>query len=95
MLDEVALQWSARAIAKYFESAHFYPYAPVKRQMWNLWRQVNRRRQLARMDLVPKDCVMEWWLPNGCRRIRPKPFIAAGDRTEGLSQQLLALENAA
>ena len=35
----------------------FEPYAPVRGQMHNILREVNRRRKLARYDLVPASAI--------------------------------------
>jgi hypothetical protein len=50
-----------------------YPsYAPIRRQAWNLWRQVNRLRKAAGETLIDKGCIR-------IKRMIVKPF---GDRVE-------------
>jgi len=40
----------------------FEPYAPVRRQLFNILRAVNRRRRVAGMDVVPRNAVrMHRW----------------------------------
>lgn len=40
-----------------FHQLPFEPYAPVRRQMLNILREVNRRRKQARMERVPVECL--------------------------------------
>lgn len=44
----------------------YVPYAPVRRQLWNIWREVNRVRAAAGLDLVSQEC-----LPLRRRIVRP------------------------
>jgi hypothetical protein len=52
-----ALQQSAEALAATFYSVPFEPYAPVRRQLLNLLRAVNRVRKRAGLSRVPSSCL--------------------------------------
>lgn len=51
-----------------FYAFPFEPWAPIRRQVFNIWREVNRVRKAAGFDLVPKEAV---WL----KRRPVKPFV--------------------
>jgi hypothetical protein len=51
-----------------------YPsYAPVRRQAFNIWRQVNRARKVAGKPLIDKDCIR-------IKRLIVKPFGGKDDK---------------
>ncbi len=58
---------SAKKLAAEFYQIPFEPYAPVRRQILLIWREVNRKRKKARYELLPKEV-----LP--LRRRVVKPF---------------------
>jgi hypothetical protein len=59
-IDEMALA---------FRTLPYEPYAPVRRQLLNLWRQVNVARKTAAMQPLPIDCLR-------LRRHILKPFLS-------------------
>jgi hypothetical protein len=54
---ELATQRSADQLALAFYQLPFEPYAPVRRQLLNIWRDVNRARRLAGFPLLPVEVV--------------------------------------
>lgn len=52
-LVEEAVRRSSDSIAAAFRSLPFEPYAPVRRQLLNLLRAVNKARRTVRLDAVP------------------------------------------
>jgi hypothetical protein len=52
-----AVHRPAEAIERDFRSLRFEPYAPVRRQLFNLLRAVNRARKVAGLELVPNTCL--------------------------------------
>jgi len=40
-----------------FAVPRFVPYAPVRRQLWNVWREVNRARTAAGLDPLREECL--------------------------------------
>lgn len=56
-LTGLATKRSADALAASFARVSFEPYAPVRRQLLNIWRAVNRRRKVAAMEPVPVSCI--------------------------------------
>ncbi|MDX2116830.1 MAG: hypothetical protein SFY96_01465 [Planctomycetota bacterium] len=40
-----------------FAMPRFVPYAPVRRQLWNVWREVNRARTAAGLDPLREECL--------------------------------------
>ena len=69
-LVDLAAHRSAQQLALEFYRLPFEPYAPIRRQMLNILRAVNRRRQLAGYSLLPAEV-----LP--LRRRIVKPFESA------------------
>ena len=65
--QEIALRRSVEALAMEFYRLPFEPYAPVRRQMLQLWKDVNARRKTAVLPLLPIEV-----LP--LRRRVMKPF---------------------
>ncbi|MBU0717022.1 MAG: hypothetical protein KJ749_02135 [Planctomycetes bacterium] len=55
-----------------FGLVDFEPYAPVRRQLLNLLRAVNRARKEAGLEPVPMSCLR-------LKRRIYRPFDAAGD----------------
>ncbi len=66
-LAEKAVHRSAEQLCAEFLSYPYEPYAPVRRQLLNLWRMVNRRRGEAGLPKVPVQCIR-------MRRRIVKPF---------------------
>jgi len=56
LLDK-ATHWSAERLSAEFYMLSFEPYAPVRRQLLNLLRAVNRERKVAGFELVPDSCL--------------------------------------
>lgn len=56
-LVERAAQRRADWLLAAFRSVPFEPYAPVRRQLLNIWRAVNRRRREAGFESVPIEAV--------------------------------------
>ena len=54
---EVATRRSVRRLVGEFWRLPFEPYAPVKRQLFELLRAVNRARKTAGYELVPSSCI--------------------------------------
>jgi hypothetical protein len=52
-LLDLAVHRSAEALALEFYHLPFEPYAPIRRQMLNIWRAVNRKRKAAGYSLLP------------------------------------------
>ena len=50
---EICLHRSVERLILEFKSISFEPYAPVRRQMFNILRAVNRERHLAGFEAVP------------------------------------------
>ncbi len=74
MLD-AAVRQAAEVLWDSFQALPYEPYAPVRRQLLNILRAVNRRRQLAGLALVEVTCIR-------MRRRICRPFGA----TDGQSQ---------
>ena len=66
-LIEKAVQGTVAQLCAEFLSMPYEPYAPVRRQLLNLWRAVNRRRREAGLRLLPVQCIR-------MRRRIVKPF---------------------
>ena len=64
---DISLKRKAEQLVNELYSAPFEPYAPIKRQMFNILREVNRRRKTAGYSQIPSSAI---WLK---RRI-VKPF---------------------
>lgn len=56
MLERALEQKPDRVWAE-FRSLPYEPYAPIRRQLLNILRAVNRRRKLAGLPLVPVTCI--------------------------------------
>jgi len=54
---ELGLRRSVDALAAEFARTQFQPYAPVRVQLLNLWRAVNRNRRSAGLKPICIDCV--------------------------------------
>ena len=65
LLDKATLR-SAESLAMTFYRAPYEPYAPVRRQLLNIWRAVNRARRAANRPPVPIEV-----LPLRRRIVRP------------------------
>jgi len=72
---DLALRRRVDSLIAEFYAAPFEPYAPVKRQMFNILRAVNRRRKTAGLTQIPSSAI---WLK---RRI-VKPFEPAETETK-------------
>ena len=56
-LTDLAPRRSAEHMIEEFRMLHFEPYAPIRRQLLNLLRAVNRARKQAGSDPVPAECL--------------------------------------
>ena len=56
-LTDMAVRRSAEHMAEEFRMLHFEPYAPIRRQLMCLLREVNRSRNVAGLDDVPSGCL--------------------------------------
>lgn len=56
-LTDLALRRSVEHMAEEFRMLHFEPYAPIRRQLLNLLRAVNRARKQAGLGTVPAQCL--------------------------------------
>ena len=63
----MAVHRSVEELRAEFRRLEFAPYAPVRDQLWGILRAVNRRRQLAGLDLVPAETLR-------LRRMPIRPF---------------------
>lgn len=70
-LVELALRRPADALVAELGMLPFEPYAPVRRQLLNLHRAVNRARKTAGLSEVPVECLR-------LRRRLVRPFERAG-----------------
>jgi len=57
MLLELACRRSAPTLEAEFRRIRFVPYAPVRQQLLQVWRAVNRARKVAGYAHVPVECV--------------------------------------
>lgn len=62
-----AVHEGAEDLVRRLRSIGFEPYAPVRGQVWQIWREVNRRRKAAGLELVPSEALYR-------RRFPVKPF---------------------
>jgi len=69
-LLELAVHRSRASVESAFLNVPFQPYAPVRRQLLNIWRAVNRARKQAGFELIPVECIR-------MRRKIVKPFESA------------------
>lgn len=74
-LIDLALRRSAEHMAEEFRMLQFEPYAPIRRQLLNLLRAVNRARKRAGFDAVPTECLR-------LRRKVYQPFAPAACGTD-------------
>ena len=56
-LVDLAPRRSVEAMVEEFGMLHFEPYAPVRRQLLNLLRAVNRTRKRAGFEPIPVECL--------------------------------------
>jgi hypothetical protein len=56
MVDE-ASRLDRAGLEELFQSPRFVPYAPVRRQLWNVWREINRVRDAAGLERIGEDCL--------------------------------------
>lgn len=71
--EQIALQRSTKDMVNEFNALRFLPYAPVRRQLLNLQRAVNRIRQVAGYELIPAgDLPLK-------RRVIPGPHVVASN----------------
>lgn len=54
---ELACRLTGEALASEFTRVRFQPYAPVRAQLLNMWRAVNRARRTAALEQVSIECV--------------------------------------
>lgn len=57
MLLDVSTRRPVGALARMFRELPYEPYAPVRRQLLNLWRAVNRERRTASLPPLPIECI--------------------------------------
>ena len=56
-LTDLAVRRSVEHMAEEFRMLHFEPYAPIRRQLLNLLRAVNRARKQAGLGTAPAQCL--------------------------------------
>lgn len=54
---ELATRRQAEALVDAFWRVPFEPYAPVRRQLFNVWRGVNKARKAAGYQRLPVECI--------------------------------------
>jgi hypothetical protein len=86
---DAATQRSVSSLALAFYQLPFEPYAPVRRQMLNLWRAVNRARRKAGYEPVPIEV-----LPLRRRIVRPFGNASAEQPSPDAVQLNIALRQA-
>jgi hypothetical protein len=64
--EEEAMRWSVERIGRELAALPFARYAPVRNQLFMLWRAVNRRRRQGGLETVPQGLV-----PWGRKPVRP------------------------
>ena len=72
MLLDLSTKRPVGALARMFRELPYEPYAPVRRQLLNLWRAVNRSRKAAALPLLPIECIR-------LRRRIVRPFESVSD----------------
>jgi hypothetical protein len=55
--EEMATKWSVERLAKELGALPFERYAPVRNQLFMIWRAVNRRRKEAGLETLPQSFV--------------------------------------
>lgn len=73
---ELALHRSAERLGKELTGLPFEPYAPIRRQLLAVLRAVNRERQRAGFELVPRSCFR--FVRRVCRPFEPATSIEEG-----------------
>jgi hypothetical protein len=51
------LRLDRQGMEELLRTPEFVPYAPVRRQLWNVWREVNRARSAAGLEPLREDCI--------------------------------------
>lgn len=51
------LRLDREGMEELLRTSEFVPYAPVRRQLWNVWREVNRARSTAGLEPLGDDCI--------------------------------------
>jgi hypothetical protein len=85
---EMATRWSVTRLGLEFYRLPFEPYAPVRRQMLQLLREVNARRKRAGLPPVPHEV-----LPLRRRIVRPFDTEAPERRAKGRTEQRTVLSS--
>lgn len=73
-LLELGRHRKREAVEECFSRLRFEPYAPIRRQLLNILRAVNKERKTAGFELLSADCIR-------FRRRIVKPFGADGDES--------------
>ena len=74
---DLSVRRSSEALGREFLRLPFEPYAPVRRQLLNLHRAVNRERKTAGYELLPMTCLRLQRKP--CRPFEPlTPSLGRG-----------------
>lgn len=73
--EEVAPRWTVERLAWELANLPFERYAPVRNQMFTIWRAINRRRKVAGLEPVPRE-VLPW------RRRPVRPFESGPTSSE-------------
>lgn len=68
---DIAVRRNRANLESEFLSVKFQPYAPVRRQLINIWRAVNRTRKEAGYELLGIECIR-------MRRLIVSPFASQG-----------------
>ena len=65
--EEMAPRWTVERLTRELAELPFERYAPVRNQVFMIWRAINRRRKVAGLESVPRE-VLPW------RRRPVRPF---------------------
>ena len=65
--EEMAPRWTVERLTRELAQLPFERYAPVRNQVFMIWRAINRRRKVAGLEPVPRE-VLPW------RRRPVRPF---------------------
>ncbi len=65
--EEMAPRWTVERLTRELAELPFERYAPVRNQVFMIWRAINRRRKVAGLEPVPRE-VLPW------RRRPVRPF---------------------
>ena len=79
---ELACRRSADALAHEFARIRFQPYAPIRVQLLNIWRAVNRTRRAAGLEIAPVEAV-PW------KRRIVQPFGSASSGSSGAQHRAM------